>query len=177
MGVKKNLAIPKDNYILFHHTGKSYVIPVDPDSIADNMSASFAPNNPLSRSAPIYSYQNSGPRTVTVQFTLHRDLCNEFNPKEPDMVEALVKSLDGAVLPDYESAGKIVNPPIVSLKLRDQIYIKGVITGGVSTTFQLPIINYGGMDKYAVVSLSFTIKEITPYTASILPSIGKFRRA
>ena len=175
--VKKRLAIPKDNYILFHHTGQSFVIPVDPESVADSMGASFASNAPLSRSAPIYSYQNSGPRTVQLQFTLHRDLCNEFNPGEEDMVDALIRCLDEAVLPDYQSAGKIVNPPIVSVKIRDEIYIKGVVQGGITTTFGLPIINYNGADKYAKVSFSFNIAEITPYSASILPSIGKYRRA
>ena len=172
----KNLKIPTDNYIIFHHTGKSYVIPVDPDSIADSMSASFAQNYPLSRSAPIYSYQNSGPRTVQVSFTLHRDLCKEFNPGSEDMVEELIDNLEGLVLPDYESANKIVNPPIVSLKIIDEIYIKGVVTGTVGKTFNLPLLNYGGQYKYALVSLNFSISEIQPYSASILSSIKGGRR-
>ena len=102
-----SLTTSVDNYITFHHTGKSYVIPVDPDSVADQMSASFASNFPLSRSAPIYSYQNSGPRTVQVSFTLHRDLCKEFNPDTEDMVEELINNLEGMVLPDYNEANKI----------------------------------------------------------------------
>ena len=91
--VNKNLVIPPDNYIIFHHTGAHYTIPVDPDSITDSMAASFAQNSPLSRSAPIYSYQNSGPRTVQITFTLHRDLCKEFNPNSTDMVEELITNL------------------------------------------------------------------------------------
>lgn len=169
--VKKNLSIPKDNYIIFHHTGASFTIPVDPDSITDMMGASFATNYPLSRSAPIYSYQNSGPRTVQVSFTLHRDLCKEFNPGSPDMVEELINNLEQMVLPDYDAANKVVNPPIVSLKIRDEVYIKGVVTGSVGKTFNLPILNYGGEYKYALVSLNFSIAEIQPYSASI---IGKF---
>ena len=183
---KSNLGIPTENYIVLHHLPADHpahklIIPVDPDAISDSMGASFAENTPLSRSAPIYSYQHSGPRSVQVSFTLHRDLCREYNPGVPDMVDALVTNLDALVLPDYDSASKIVNPPVVSLKIRDEIYIKGVVTGSVGVTYSLPIINYGTADKaiykYAVVSISFGVSEITPYSASILPDVGGKYRA
>lgn len=172
--VKKRLSIPEENYIYFHHTGLGIIIPVDPESISDSMSASFPSQTPLSRSAPIYSYQNSGPRTVSVNFTVHRDLCNEYNNLGYDAVDVLINNLDQAVLPDYNSMGKIVNPPVVSLKLRDDIFIKGVVST-MSHTFSLPIINYGGKNKYAVVGFNFSVNEITPYSASILPTIGQYR--
>lgn len=172
--VKKKLSIPEENYIYFHHTGLGIIIPVDPDAISDSTNASFPSQTPLSRSAPIYSYQNSGPRTVGVNFTLHRDLCNEYNNLGYDAVDLLIDNLDQAVLPDYNSAGKIVNPPIVSLKLRDEIFIKGVVSM-MSHTFSLPIINYGGKNKYAVVGFNFSVSEVTPYSASILPNIGQYR--
>ena len=169
------LKIPTENYIVFHHTGKSFVIPVDPESVADSMGASYASNYPLSRSAPIFSYQNSGPRSVQVSFTLHRDLCREFNPGSADMVEELINNLEGMVLPDYNSANKVVNPPIVSLKIRDEIYIKGVVSE-VSKNFQLPLLNYGGSFKYAIVNINFGVQEVQPYSASILPNIKGGRR-
>ena len=178
---KSNLGIPTENYIVLHHIGKTFVIPVDPDAISDNMSVAFAESTPLSRSAPIYSYQSSGPRSVQVSFTLHRDLCKEYNPGAEDMVDELITNLNALVLPDYNSASKIVNPPLVSLKIRDEIYIKGVVTGSVGITYNLPLINYGTEDKalykYALVNISFGVSEITPYSASILPSVGgMFRR-
>lgn len=173
--VKKQLEIPTENWVYFHHTGQSYIIPVDPESIQDQMGASFASSSPLSRSAPIYSYQNSGPRTVQVAFTLHRDLCQEFNPGSSDMVEELINNLEGMVLPEYEAANKIVNPPVVSLKIRDEIFIKGIVTS-VGKTFNLPLLNYGGKYKYALVNLNFSVQEVTPYNASILSQIGGGRR-
>lgn len=177
---KSNLAIPEENFIILHHTGKKYIIPVDPDAIADNMGVSFAENTPLSRSAPIYSYQHSGPRTVQVSFTLHRDLCKEYNPGGVDMVDELITNLNALVLPDYDAASKIVNPPLVSLRIRDEIYIKGVVTGSVGVVYNLPLINYGTVDKavykYALVNLSFGVSEITPYSASILPAVGGMYR-
>jgi hypothetical protein len=172
--VAKNLSIPEENYIYFHHTGLGIIIPVDPDAISDSTSASFPSSTPLSRSAPIYSYQNSGPRSVGVNFTVHRDLCNEYNNLSQDAVDLLINNLDQAVLPDYNSAGKIVNPPVVSLKLRDDIFIKGIVTT-MSHTFSLPIINYNGKNKYAVVGFNFSVQEVTPYSASILPRIGQYR--
>ncbi len=179
--IKQNLSIPTENYIVLHHINKKFIIPVDPDAISDSMGASFAENTPLSRSAPIYSYQHSGPRSVQVTFTLHRDLCREYNPGSDDMVDELITNLDALVLPEYDAASKIVNPPVVSLKIRDEVYIKGVVTGSVGVTYNLPIINYGTKDKavykYALVTISFGINEITPYSASILPDVGGKYRA
>lgn len=174
MAIKKNLRIPKENYIIFHHTATQIIIPVDPETLQDSMSANFPSSNPLSRSAPIYSYQNSGPRSVQVSFTLHRDLCKEYNPGFEDAVDELITNLDQMVLPDYNSVGKIVNPPVVSLKIRDEVFIKGIVTN-TSHTYSLPIINYDGKDKYAVVTLSFSVNEITPFSASIIPKVGQFR--
>ena len=172
--VKKDLNIPEENYVYFHHTHTKIIIPVDPQAVSDTMGASFASSSPLSRSAPIYSYQNSGPRTVGVNFFVHRDLCNEYNNLGYDAVDVWIQNLDQMVLPDYNSAGRIVNPPLVSLKLRDDIFIKGIVTG-TSHTFDVPIINYGGKNRYAVVTLNFSVQEVTPYSASILPSIGQYR--
>ena len=171
-------AVPSDNFIYFHHTGDEIVIPVDPDAITDSMSAGWASSTPLSRSAPIYSYQNSGPRSVQASFTLHRDLMKQFNPNDSDAVASLIRCLEECVLPTYKEAGKIVNPPIVSLKIRNQIYIKGVVTN-VGKNYQLPIINYGNNKSnkflYAVVNVNFNIQEITPISASIVRNKGSYR--
>ena len=82
----------------------------------------------------------------------------------------------GFIVPDYESANKVVNPPVVSLKIRNEIFIKGVVTSGVSKNFQLPLLNYNGAFKYALVTLSFSISEVEPFSASILPGIRGGRR-
>lgn len=173
-------SIPTDNYIYFHHLGKTITIPVDPESVADSMSANWASSTPLSRSAPIYSYQNSGPRSVQFSFKLHRDLVKQFNPDwGEDPVDELITNLEACVLPTYKETGKIVNPPVISVKLRDEIYIKGTISS-VSKNFQLPIIYYANATnpgyKYAVVDINFSVNEVTPQDASIISSYGGFRR-
>ena len=80
-----------ENYIYISHLvgergtdGKTikepyFIIPTDPDSIADSLTSTFQQNTSLSRSAPIYTYSNSGPRTVQFSFKLHRDMMDEFN--------------------------------------------------------------------------------------------------
>lgn len=186
MAIKKNLSVPgpTENFVHLHHINKTLTLPVDPDAISDNMGASFAESSPLSRSAPIYSYQHSGPRSVQVTFTFHRDLVREFNPElvknGQDPVDLLVENLDALVLPDYDEANKIVNPPLVSLKIRDEIYIKGIVSGSVGITYNLPLLNYGSAEapsyKYAMITVSFGVTEITPFSASILPAVGgKYR--
>lgn len=177
--VKSDLSIPSENFIYFHHINKLIIIPVDPTSIADSMGANFSQSNPLSRSAPIYSYANSGPRTVQVAFKLHRDLCKQFNPDKEDAVESLINWLEAGVLPDYNEVGKIVNPPLVSLKIRDTVYIKGVISGSVGKTFDLPIIDYGSNGhhnfKHALVTINFQVTEVKPFSASIIGKYGPYR--
>lgn len=191
--IKKNVkfpaVIPTENYIYFHHLNKGITIPVDPQTLSDSMQASWASSTPLSRSAPIQSYSNSGPRSVNFQFQLHRDLVKQFNPdwvnmkkygwvEGYDVVDLLVNNLEACVLPTYQETGKIVNPPIVSVKIRDEIYIKGVV-GSVGKSFNLPIINYGTdrspSFKYALIDLNFSVTETTPYDASIIHSFGSFR--
>ena len=187
---KIKAVIPPENYLYFHHLGKGITIPIDPDNISDSMSASWSPSTPLSRSAPIQSYSSSGPRSVSVQFLLHRDLVKQYNPdwigkkdlgwqEGYDVVDLLINNLEACVLPTYQETGKIVNPPVISLKIRDEIYIKGIVSN-VSKGFQLPIINYGTDKspsfKYAQVNLGFGVTEITPYDASIIRTFGGFRK-
>ena len=68
-----------DNYIYLHHLAKYIVLPSFIDSVTDSQSATFNMATPLSRTAPIYSYSHSGPRTVQVTFDLHRDLLYDIN--------------------------------------------------------------------------------------------------
>ena len=57
---------PIENYIYFYHTGELIILPIYPDNVSDTSTAQFSPTSPLSRSAPIYSYSSSGPRTVSM---------------------------------------------------------------------------------------------------------------
>lgn len=180
-----------DNFLYLYHTGDFIVIPTFADSITDSIQANFASSTPMSRSAPIYSYENSGPRTLQVEFDLHRDLMKEINyqtsnvtPKAgDDYVDWMIKAVQAAALPSYKDSQKMVDPPVVALKMGNDIFIKGVVTGAVGVTYQLPIIP--GIDKdgnpdssigrYASVRLGFGISEIDPYQASDVIKMGSYR--
>lgn len=167
-----------NNYLYFYHLNKFIVIPEYAESISDTSQANYASTTPLSRSAPIYSYQSSGPRTVSVSFTLHREMMKQINyengslPGKDDYVDVLIKQVQAATLPSYSVALKMVNPPIVALRMGTDIFIKWVITGSVGLTYKTPILEDG---KYALVDLSLSIQEIDPYDTKDVMKLGSYR--
>lgn len=182
--------ITGDNYICFlhllsekpGHTGEPIyaVLPQWPDQIADSIGSSFSSTNALSRSAPVFSYQNSGPRQMQISIQLHRDMMDEANraitnlPVEDkdDYVDALINVLESVALPNYHDTSKEVVPPMVAIRFGDEIFIKGVVNSGVTVEFNKPLLNN---NKYAVVNISFTVFEIDPMDARSIAQVGSFR--
>ena len=171
-----------DNYIYLYHTDTLIAIPAYPEQISDAMNSNYSSTTPLSRSAPIYSYVSSGPRSFAVSLNLHRDMMNDINIAssnlkidnldDEDYVDIMIKQLNAAVLPRYAAAEKMVNPPIVAVRFGKDIFCKGVINGGLTTTYSGPILK---TDKYAVVNIDFTISEIDPYDADTVMQVGHYR--
>lgn len=176
-----------DNYLYLYHVsnksgqdGTLIVLPSFADSVTDTMSVNYASETPLARSAPIYSYQSSGPRVVQVAFQFHRDMMKQINFKvsnasvtlSEDYVDLIVKYVQAMALPNYSTATKMVNPPIVAMRLGNDIFIKGVISGSVGITYNYPVLKDG---KYASVSIAFAIAEVDPYDAKTVMKTGSFR--
>ena len=171
-----------DNYVYLYHTDTLIALPLYPESISDTMSINYSLTTPMSRSAPIYSFVNSGPRAFAVSLNLHRDMMNDINIAssnlkidnldDSDYVDEMIKQLNAAVLPRYAAAEKMVNPPIVAVRFGKDIFCKGVITGGLTTTYSGPILR---TDKYAQVTIDFTINEIDPYDADSVMRTGHYR--
>ena len=139
------MAIPRtfkmiENYIYLYHVDQFIVLPTFPDSIQDRISINFNKSTPMSRSAPIYSYSDSGPRSLQVQLDLHRDMMTQINygvsnvsvAIGDDYIDTLIKQIQAAALPSYAAASKMVDPPIVAVRFGDDIFIKGVVVDGVS---------------------------------------------
>ena len=168
------------NYIYFYHTGTFLIIPVYPDSVQDSQSVTFNATKLLARSAPIYSFSDAGPRSVQISLNLHRDLMQQTNYMVSnvnldigdDYVDVLIRSMQAAALPRYDASAKMVDPPLVALRLGNEIYCKGVLSGGITTTYQLPILPDG---KYSQVSIAFNIQEVDPTDADIVMNTGSFR--
>lgn len=180
---KKRLLLETGNYIYLYHTNKFLKLPVYPESIVDTLQSTFAQEQAIARSAPIFTYSNSGPRSIRFQFVLHRDLVQEVNANGLDVittevgedyVDALIRNLQSIALPNYTVASKSVNPPMVAVRIGagEDIFIKGVVSGGVTVGYAPPILSNG---RYALVTIEFTVYEIDPYDAETVSRLGSFR--
>jgi len=169
-----------DNYIYLYHTDTWLLLPEYPDSVSDKMMSTFGQQNALSRTAPIFSYSNSGPRTVQINLHLHRDMLEDVNidtsnlklDVDEDYVDALIRNLQAIALPSYREAEKMVNPPLIAVKLGNEIFVKGVVIGGVSILYEKPIM-IG--DRYAQCTLNFEVYEVDPFDAESVSQLGSFR--
>lgn len=166
-----------NNYLYLYHVDKYIILPEYADEVNDSTQVDFSQSKPLSRSAPVYSYASSGPRTVNVKFTFHREMMKQINYNNnslitDDYVDELIKQVQACVLPAYSTSAKMVSPPIVALRMGEDIFIKGVISGNLGLTYSAPILKNG---KYAIVSFSLTIQEIDPYDAVSVMKTGSYR--
>jgi hypothetical protein len=176
------LSLP-DNYIYISHLGNNgeyLILPSYPDTVNDSMSSTFSSTNALSRSAPVYTYSNSGPRTVQINLTLFRDMMDDYNvgvsniELEPgqDYVDVLIKKLQSISVPKYNIDNKAVEPPLVAVRLGNEIFIKGIVNGSIALTYSKPILVN---NKYSQVTVSFQVTETDPYDASTIEKNGSFR--
>lgn len=169
-----------DSYIYFYHTDNFIVLPTIPDTITDTLQANYQSTSLLSRSAPIFTYSNSGPRSVQLSFRLHRDMMQDINYGKSnfnvelgdDYVDTLIKKIQAMALPRYDSDTKLVDPPIVAIRLGNEVFIKGVISGQISVAYSGPI-NYNR--KYSLVDIGFTVNEIDPIDATTVQELGSWR--
>lgn len=178
-----------ENYIYLYHTDEYFILPQYPEQISDSQSSTFASQNALARTSPIYSYSYSGPRTVQVSLQLHRDMMNDVNTTgsnvkikgadnsiitsiTDDYVDILIKKLQAIALPRYDSGNKSVDPPRVAVRFGDEIFIKGVVQGGVTTTYSGPLLSD---NKRAIVGINFTVYETSPFDAESVGQLGSFR--
>lgn len=154
-------------YIIISGIGTMY-FPCFPESISDSNSANFSELNPIGRSEPFQIYQNSGPREVSVSFTMHKEMVHTTP------IEILVNAIKSATYPlGRRSGGSTFNTsvingvdivPTVQLVIGNQVDITGVIKGNVSIKWYGPI---NKANKYNMVDIDFTVTECTgdPKTA------------
>jgi len=170
-----------ENYIYFHHLDTFCVIPVYPETLPESNTASFSATTALGRSNPVFSYSSSGPRTVTFSIVLHRNMMNDINivPNNfnldpgTDIVEEFINSIESAVIPKYDNSVKALNPPMVSIRIGNELYIKGIVSS-VSKEFSGPILDN---DKYAVCRVNFSVQGVDPIDAEMVKAVGSYRGA
>ena len=187
MPVERESLTLVNNYIYIYNlpgdtTGEGtwLFLPTWPDTVTDSLQSNFASQNALSRTAPVQSYINSGPRTVQFNLNLHRDMVNDLNMGRSnlkieigdDYVDTIIKCLQSIVLPRYNAANKEVEPPMVAVRFGDEIFVKGVVSGNIGLQYSKPILDNG---KYAQVSLSLVVTEVEPIDAETVAQWGSFR--
>ena len=176
-------ALLPNNYLYISHLDEEFQfwqLPCTPETISDSMASTFNETSALGRSAPVFTYSKSGPRTVQVSLKFHRDMMDVLNAGTSnvalklgdDYVDALIKALQAIALPRYNLSNKAVEPPLVALRLSQEVFIKGVVTSAIGLEYALPILSNG---KYAQVSISFTVSEVDPYDATTVFQNGSFR--
>lgn len=144
------------------------------------MRSTFTPTTALGRTAPVYTFSNAGPREVQIEIPLHRDIMDDVNTgisnsklgEGEDYVDNLIRALQSIAVPKYNLTNKAVEPPLVALRLGNEIFVKGVVTSGIGITYEKPILSNG---KYANVHLSITVSEVDPYDATTVFQNGSFR--
>ena len=171
-----------DCYIYISHLdlpeeAKYWQLPGYPDKVTDHMNSSFQENSALGRSAPVYTFSNSGPRTIQINLSFHRDMFDEMPTNVAlkdgeDKSESFIHALQAIAVPKYNLANKAIEPPLVAIRLGREVFIKGIVSGGVSVTYGKPIL---ANEKYAIIDISFTVSEVDPYDASTVFKNGSFR--
>lgn len=169
-----------DCYIYISHLDEDYQywqLPGYPEEVSDRMGSSFQENTALGRSAPVYTFSNSGPRTINISLNFHRDMFEEMPsnivPKDgEDKAESFIHALQAIAVPRYNLSNKAIEPPLVAIRLGREVFIKGIVSGGVTVTYGKPILVN---EKYAIVKIDFTISEVDPYDATTVFKNGSFR--
>ena len=138
-----------------------YYFPCYTENFTDTHTAHFTQQNPMGRSEPFQIYQNSGPRTVSVSFTMHVEMTH-VTP-----IPELVAAVQSAEYPLGTGRSDTITPRVI-LKIGDSCYIKGIIADSVTADWSGPLID----NKYVMVTLSFTVTECTgtPKTAAMVKS-------
>lgn len=180
----RDFKLIKDNWIYIYHgaqeNGEYVLIPSYPDQIQDQMGVTFQSTSALARSAPVYSYSNSGPRSVAISVELHRDMFDQINLVgsnitpylDEDYVDTIIRKLQSIAVPEYNASSKAVQPPMVAVRFGNEVFIKGIVTGSINVTFDKPILEG---NRYSKVTVGFTVYETDPYDATSIKDQGSFR--
>lgn len=169
-----------DCYIYISHLDEGYkywMLPGYPDDISDAMQSNFQSTTALGRSAPVYTFSNSGPRTITINLEFHRDMFEEMPSNvvpndDEDKAESFIHAMQAIAVPKYNLSNKAIEPPLVAIRLGREVFIKGIVSGGVTVTYRKPILSN---EKYAIVKVSFTVSEVDPYDSTTVFKNGSFR--
>lgn len=129
-------------------------IPVYPEEVDDGVAASYTQMpDMLYQYEPWQVYQSSGPRTVSYEFHLHRDMWS--GDHRDGLCNNLIRFCKAQCYPMYQGAA--VDTSLVTLYVKGENLITGIMNGA-KTLWSGPI----GLDGwYLECTLSLTITEVS----------------
>lgn len=131
--------------------------PVYPEEISDNAKANYTTMPEIIyQYEPWQLYTSSGPRTMTYNFTFHRDMWT--GDHRDGKANELIRFCMANCYPEYN--GSAVHTAYSTLYMNGKVLIKGIITD-VQVNWSGPM---GLDDFYLVCRLSLTFIEVSPYT-------------
>lgn len=151
-------------------SGSSVDIPVYPEQISDGRSATYdTMPDTLYQYEPWYTYSSSGPRELSLEFHMHRQMWtgNETDGKANE----LIRFIQSNVYPDY--SGSSVNTSTCTLYIKGYALITGIVTS-CSVDWSGPI----GRDGYyldftmTVGMIETSSQALSHSVAASLPLIG-----
>lgn len=125
-GIFQSFKIPWGDITFYSSLSESSVdIPAYPESIKDPRSATYSTMpDTLYQYEPWYLYSSSGPRDLTVEFHLHRQM---WTGDETDgLANQMIRFIQASTYPEYN--GSAVNSDICTLYIKGQPYIRGIVT-------------------------------------------------
>jgi hypothetical protein len=104
---------------------------------------------------------------------MFEEMPSNVTPRDDeDKAESFIHAIQAIAVPKYNLSNKAIEPPLVALRLGREVFIKGIVSGGVSVTYGKPILSN---EKYAVIEIGFTISEVDPYDSTTVFKNGSFR--
>lgn len=154
VGAMKAFKIPWGEVSLYSSLADDYVdFPCYPENVSDIIRANYTQMpDMLYQYEPWMMYSNSGPRSNTYTFDIHRDMWDDHTNGKANQ---LVRFCEANCYPEYNGAS--VHSAIVTLYIGGSAIIRGILTE-VSTDWDGPL----GHDKfYLHFKISLTIQEIS----------------
>ena len=169
-----------DCYLYISHLDEGYKywqLPGYPETVTDSMGSTFNESTALGRSAPVYTYSHSGPRSIQITLRFHRDMFEDMptnvKPRDgDDKAESFIHAIQAIAVPKYNLSNKAIEPPLIAIRLGREVFIKGIVNSGITVTYGKPILVN---EKYATMEISFTVTEVDPYDSTTVFQNGSFR--
>lgn len=136
------------------------LLPCYPESVSESQGATWSSNTPLGRSSPMSAYVGTNYRTLSLNFKLHREMCNDEN-----YIDIVLVEMRRAVFPWYVSQGLI--PPVATFQF-GEFRCKGYVDN-LTYNWQKPIVD--GHYQVCDVSLSFIDVPEKVFSAQDLGSV------